>query len=220
MYSKKIFEQLNLISPSEERFNKYTYWGYNFEENYRLVNTGVLMRNRLIDEFPEHIARFINEQGQVIFIDNENGAILRSVREKRFLVLGKPIVYGLSKFSEDFQYGHPIVLVEGTIDRDFMGKIYKNTLGLLTSSVSVLQLELLKQLTNYVIIAYDNDEVGLKSRRSDYKKFIESGFKVKYLNWTQYKDFGDLADMVYRGQTWEVKSHVASIRTQMEAFLK
>lgn len=205
----KLFSIAKPINKNQAMLNKYTYHGFTYKyPHYRIINLGDLLSNKLKPDVdvPKYIYDFIGTNGEVLITANIVDRYipmvqLRTVRgEKAFSVFGKQtnILYGLGMISKDFKYGDWIVLVEGIMDTDIMRHIYPNVLGCMTSGLTKMQLEILKLLTNKVILCYDNDKAGRLGYKRDSKVLKELGFEVKCLiQYNNFKDVGDLADLNY-----------------------
>lgn len=104
--------------------------------------------------------------------------------------------FGLSGF-ESYRYGMPIMLTEGTSDWGFCKTRYIYTLTTLTAGVSYKQAFFLSNLTNFVVLGYDNDETGVKDKSA---KLLRSlGVKVLEIH-PPRKDWGAAFDSDY---SWE-----------------
>ena len=193
--------------PIEESDRKYRTKYINFEleyhYGYRIITNGSIVKNGWLSEskLPKYIVDFINEHGEVLLMPSIYngyvvGVVLRSLKKKAFLVYGHPTLYGLGRLHPNFTYGMPIVVCEGAIDCDIISRIYPNSVAMLTSALSTLQKELLKRLTNNIILLYDNDERGRQNTRMDYYNLKKMGFNVATLSQHNLvKDPGDMYDM-------------------------
>lgn len=100
----------------------------------------------------------------------------------------------MGQLDPNFRYGDPILLVEGHLDRDKMSLMFKNTLGVMTNSVSESQANLLKGLTDKIYLMLDNDDAG-KIGTNKSKKAL-SGMNVVEINHdSRLKDAGDLVKL-------------------------
>lgn len=195
--------------------NKYTFWASRYKlPYYRLVTLGTLisMVNENKENTPlDHITRFVDSEGRVLAIFNViegqvSQVVLRSLREHKFISLtsSHQYMYGVGMVSKDKVYSDPVVLTEGTIDRDVLITVYPYVFGCLTSGLSKLNTELMKYITNHVILAYDNDEVGQKAIRRDRWALQNAGLRVSVLNhMAGHKDPGDVAQALYEGRESE-----------------
>ena len=185
--------------------NKYTFFASFFNMyNYRLITKAELLVKGKDLDIPVFIRNFIEDNSEVLLIFNNisgksNGVLLRSMDKKEFcnFGFGKGMFYGLGDLDETFKYGDTIILVEGAIDRDVCAKfLSKNCLGLLTSRLSNNQLEILTRLTNKVILALDNDDVGRQGEVSIRKELEDRGVQVfdLELKAPDIKDLGDLLE--------------------------
>jgi DNA primase len=116
------------------------------------------------------------------------GFILRGTSTKEYRTVFDyvdiPPMFGFEDF-KDFKTNKPIILCEGVKDAIYLKTHYKHTLSLNTSSISVINLEILSKLTNYLILAYDNDSVGVASSLDDRDMLIKNGFTCEIITPTQ-----------------------------------
>lgn len=193
--------------------NKYTFWAVKAKvSNYRIatLNTVLEYQKKVGEELPPYLFRFINDAGQVLLIANVinrqvTQLVVRSLKDKKFhtVVLKQQYPYGLGTINLDKTFSEPIVVCEGTMDRDYLRSLYPNVVACLTSSLTKIQLELICKLTNTVILAYDNDETGNKSYWKDKKTLEERGVFVKRLKHPEgLKDPGDVVQKLYEGDDY------------------
>lgn len=104
------------------------------------------------------------------------------------------IFYNIGYLSKDRHFTDKIIICEGTADCEYIKKyISKDVLACLTDSISKTKLEILKTLTNHVVLSFDNDEAGDNAKIRETKKLKKCGFFVEYLSPPSYvKDFGDM----------------------------
>ena len=200
----EITKLFNLGRPIiEDKGNPYLYLAkkYNFT-NYRLISSGeLLVRGKDLD-IPEYVKQFMKFNNEALMIANiMNNKVISIVfrnlsGKKEFMKLGitKSTFYGLGQLDENFKYGDPILLVEGHLDRDRMSLIFKNTLGVMTNSLSESQANILKLMTDKVYLMLDNDEAGkigtLKS-----KKLLKDIYVREINHDSRLKDAGDLVKL-------------------------
>ena len=147
----------------------YKYSNYRFCKYYDLVRLG------LSDSFTEYQRGFLKNEGAVIAIFNTmnnkpTSIIFRSISHKEFMDYSLVYnIYGFDLMDDSFTFGMPVVLTEGVYDADSVRFIYKNTLAVLTSNITVMQANILNSLTNRFIIAFDQDDAG----ESGYTKAIQ-----------------------------------------------
>lgn len=189
------------ITEDKAHYNKYTYLGHKYKfPHYRLLNLRDLMLSGLHQRLPIRQKQFIEEHGEVLLIANiVAGYIpliqLRSIKgEKRFEVVGSQtkLFYGQGYLDKNFKYGDWIIIQEGVFDTDIMRGLYPNTLGTMTSKITNSQFELLKLLTNRVILIGDNDKPGRIGTKKNKTKLQENGFEVRLIfQYGDYKDTGE-----------------------------
>lgn len=215
----KLYVLSHKIDEDKKYTNKYTFMASEYSyPHMRVLNIGDLVSNqfRKGKDLPEYVMNFIGEKGEVLLIANIiNREVpyvqLRDMNSKEFSVYGAQtkLFFGMGFLDKEFKYGDPIMLVEGSMDFSVGYSFYKNTLATMTAGLTSMQYEILKLLTNRVILAYDNDEAGRKATNRDSKKLKELGFEVKYLShFTGFKDLGDLADCMFTMDT--VKTDLAT----------
>lgn len=99
--------------------------------------------------------------------------------------------YGWKDF-QDFKKDYPIILCEGVKDCIVLKRTYSYSLACLTSGLSgVDDFDIIKKLTNKVILCYDNDSTGKFSTERDFQKLLKLGCKVNKVFYNA-KDPGDL----------------------------
>lgn len=122
------------------------------------------------------------------------GFMIKSYRVKRaYRLLSEPCilppVYGWSQF-KDFRNGDPVIITEGIKDVAFIQQYYPFTLGVLSASIPQSILELLKIITDKVIIAFDNDLAGKRQSENIKKELLKSHIKCVSV-FPILKDYGD-----------------------------
>lgn len=227
--AKELFDLSVPIEESSAGLNKYTKFAFSSGlKNYRLLTNEFIFHNKITPEqLPRHIISFINEHGKVLYIYNFNSGIIRSLATKNFLTFGKAIFYGLYQLDPNFKFGDPIVLVEGALDCDVAKRFYPNVLATVSAGLSKLQKEVLTILTNKVVLMYDNDDAGFSAKRRDYKALMDiktpSGaqhFQLTYGNYPEaLKDWGDLAELAYRGNQFELQNLIPIMKANLDASL-
>lgn len=211
--------------------NKYTFMAHKYSyPHFRIINIGDLVSNKIAKgkDLPDYVMNFIGEHGEVLVISNIiNKEVpyvqFRSLKTKEFSVYGSQtkLFYGMGFLDPSFKYGDPIILVEGPMDHSVCFGFYKNTLATMTAGLTSMQFEILKLLTNKVILAYDNDDAGNSAKMRDAKKLRAEGFTVKYLShYTGYKDMGDLADSMFYQDTMKTELATRYYSTQIGSLLK
>lgn len=169
-------------------------YGY---ENYKLCSAADLMRLKVYSSFSYYQRNFFSENGATVAIFNEmNGKVasivFRAISSKAFMDYSLVYcAYGLDMMDEDFRFGDPIVLTEGIFDSDVVRTIYKNTLAMLTSNITMMQAEVLRTITDNFIILFDSDEAGSNGYGAALKRLL--GCKVQ--NISVFKGDKDVGEM-------------------------
>jgi hypothetical protein len=103
--------------------------------------------------------------------------------------------FGLSEFDK-YEYGKPIILVEGISDWAVIRLFYPWVLCTLGAHVTLRQAWFLRGLTEDVSIGFDPDEAGVKNSRSAKLTLATYGIRSSELNcpisdWGEYMECGD-----------------------------
>ena len=207
----------DIVDDKHKMLNKYTYFGNEFKApHYRIINIGKIVHEGIKSktDLPEYVHKFIGQHGELLMVANIVEKYvpmlqLRTIRgDKAFSVYGSQtkLFYGLGMIPKDFKYGDWILICEGLMDTDVARGLGIPSLGMMTSNLTGMQLEILKLLTNKVILCYDNDKPGRIGYKKDSKVLKELGFEVKCLiQYQDMKDLGDLMQLKYEGQDFEFR---------------
>lgn len=134
--------------------------------NYRLCRFSDIIRLGLESSLPSYECKFIRRQGAVLIIfntlnDKPISMVYRSLSEKIFMDSSLfYTMYGYDMISSDFKYGDYLLLTEGYYDADSIREVYKNSLAMQTSNITLIQSKILQTLTDKFIIAFDADKAG------------------------------------------------------------
>jgi hypothetical protein len=127
------------------------------------------------------------------------GFILRGVNGSDYSTVSRdfsdnkkrvPLMFGFNKNFKNFENYKtcpPIVLCEGSKDCIFMKQFYPYTLAINTSSMG-LNAQVLINLSNKFILAYDNDKAGQEGIMRDKRTFRSLGAQVTALELDKAKD--------------------------------
>lgn len=226
----ELYKISSKIDADRAHLNKYTYLGYKFNfPHYRVLSLKDVMLNGMHTRLPKHILNFISEQGEVLLIANIiEGYIpllqLRSIKgDKAFMAVGSQskLFYGLGYLDKDFKYGDWIVIVEGLADADIGRGLYPNFLATMTSKITHSQFEVLKLLTNRVILIGDNDRPGRIGTKNNRKRLQEAGFDVRLIfQYGDLKDLGDLGDLLLNNDGYTFNTAVKYYKTKIENIIR
>lgn len=219
------------ITDDKKHLNKYTFLGNEFNfPHYRLLSLKDIMLNGMHTRLPKHILNFISEQGEVLLIANIiSGYIpllqLRSLHgEKAFQAVGSQskLFYGQGMLDKDFKYGDPLLIQEGVFDTDIMRGLYPNCLGTMTSKITHSQFEVLKLMTNRIILLGDDDKPGRIGTKKNRIKLQEAGFQVRLIfQYNGYKDTGEaLGDTLLNNDGISFNNAVKYYKTKINNILK
>lgn len=99
--------------------------------------------------------------------------------------------YGWNNFKA-FKKNVPLILTEGIKDCIVTQRIYPNTLACLTDGLSgVDDVEIISNLTNRVILLYDNDKAGVAAKKRDLERLSKKGIACSMAFYNS-KDPGEL----------------------------
>lgn len=213
------------VTSADANRSPYLFLAHRYNlEHYRLITDGEYLVKLKSNLYPRYVTRFIKEHREVLLIfnicnDRPISVTIRSIKTKHFIDWGntKGMLYGIGTLNRDFKYGDPIVIVEGNKDTDTMKSlIYGNTLGILTSSISEGQLNVLKNLTDNIILMLDNDEYGRKGTKKALRK-LKGSFRVTVLeHYEGLKDCGDLVDLLRENRIDDVNFIVSYYSSVIE----
>lgn len=201
----QIYSCARSVEEKESKTSKYHYIGYYYNKNFKIFdikNLSVLLENNKLYDLPQNLVEFVNTEKQVMFIPNiVDGFVVeiicRSTKNKRFINIsgGLPsIFYNIGCLPLERRFIDPIIICEGTADCEYIkNNINKNVLACLTDSISILKMEVLRTLTNHVILSFDNDDNGKEAEKREMFKLKRLGFFVERMHpqpW--FKDYGDM----------------------------
>lgn len=130
------------------------------------------------------------------------GFILRGRDKKEYRIIfddsGLPPMFGWESF-RDFPLNKPIILCEGSKDAMCLQSIYPYSLSLNTSNITSVNMEILKSLTNKLVLCYDNDDTGIKSSKFDRDSLVSNGFICETIK----PEFKDIATYFERNENTE-----------------
>lgn len=195
--------------------------------NIRALSSGEIIKYNDSFKYYRYIPNFIKSHSEVILIFNmfKNtpiGCTIRSTSSHDFIDVGNTggLFYGLCNLSPNFKYGDPIVIVEGPKDCETYKWAFhdKNCMAMMTSNTTSSQLQVLKLLTNNIILANDNDTAGKKAQK-EFIQYNSKQFKInKIIHPDDMKDFGDLIPLTRNNKT-KLKSTLTRYNIQIENFI-
>lgn len=120
------------------------------------------------------------------------GFILKSFssKEYRTVIFSKiPVFFGLYGF-KDFVRNNLVILTEGSKDCMYVKTLYPYSLSLNTSKLTSSMLQIIKYLTNKVLLLYDNDATGILQTKYNTQQLSDLNIRVFKINY-QLKDPGE-----------------------------
>jgi hypothetical protein len=182
-------------------------YGYN---NYRIGSVADIYEYHLFHSFSKMFRDFLNRSGVFLVVFNclsgkPVSAVFRRLDQKEFMDFSiYPCIYGLDLIDENFKFGDYLILAEGMYDADSFRHLYKNTIAVLTSSLTVMSAEVVCTLTDKFILAYDSDSAGDSGRKNSTEKIlrVNSRATIEILNiYSGDKDLGIMEEAYLAGDT-------------------
>lgn len=193
--------------------------------NFKLISSGELVQYK--SQLKAYITNSIQNDDEALLIfnmykDEPFGCTIRSKNTKKFTDVGNSggIFYGLCDLDKNFKYGDRITIVEGPKDCETYKRVFKdkNCLATMTANLTTTQLEVLKGLTNNIVLANDNDKAG-KEAQKNFLKYNSKDFRINILKHPDgIKDFGDLIPLI-RNDKLKLKEVVTNYKIQMDSFV-
>lgn len=212
MYITKELFSIGKNISNQDVSDPYSFLAFRYKlPNYKVFTLESLIQlGDKVNELPSYLRNFIADEKKVIGIFNyyDNHifyVVFRSITNKKFFTYGEYLEfpYGIFSLDNKFTPDTPIVLVEGLKDRDILSTIYPYVFALQSTGLSNMGREILKTLTNNVILLLDNDEQGIKGQKYEYFKLKES-LNVSYFKHPdRIKDVGTILDYEWSGKSYE-----------------
>ena len=171
-----------------------------------LIQVGVINKleekNTLKDKFTDRLIVPINDKsGRVVgftarvlpYENNPNRP--KYLNSSQSLWFNKSeLWYGWYEHSMSIRQKKQVIIVEGNMDVIIANQYGLNyTLASQGTSFTVEQLQILKRLTNKILLAFDNDIAGIVSGQKFYRQATAMGFEVqKLVIDKQYKDLDEM----------------------------
>jgi len=208
--------------------NKYTYLACTTAPEIRYGTLDTLLKYKnSVGDVPDYLIKMTNEVKEVLLIPNIiNGyvtqIVARAVHDKQFQTLIALLSYpfGMGTMSPNRIYLDPVVVCEGVGDMYALRRVYPNVVATLTAGLTVVQIEMLRMLTNCVILAYDADESGQKAFYRDQKRLkdMDSSISVNLLKHPEgVKDPGEVLDMQLRFEDKKYEMALKSYESQIKS---
>lgn len=193
--------------------------------HFKLITSGEILDYRKQLKAYIYNAIAADEEAILIFNMYKNepfGCTIRGKTKKKFNDVGNSggIFYGLCDLDKDFKYGDRITIVEGPKDCETYKRVFhdKNCLATMTANLTKTQIEVLKGLTNNIVLANDNDKSGQDAQKT-FLKYNSKDFKINIIKHPDdMKDFGDLIPLI-RNDKQKLKEVINNYKVQMSLFV-
>lgn len=142
--------------------------------------------------------------------------IFRSLTNKKFITYGnyREFPYGIF-LRQEIHTTNTYSISRGLERQGYLRKIYPYVFALQSTGLSSMGREILKTLTNKVILLLDNDEQGKKGSKREYYK-LQKYFDVSIADHPEgIKDVGTLTDYRYFGKSYEADYLEEYYKTQL-----
>lgn len=209
LYQKSRSVQEYCRDRDDARGDKYVELALKFNyTHYRICTVSDLFDWGLLASFSKFAREFVNDSGLLLVVfnvmaDKPLSIVLKKINKKEFLDFSIYTgIYGLDLISSDFRYGDYLLVTEGIYDADSFRHLYKNVVSVMTSTVSIMQSEVLTSITDKFLFAFDSDEAGIggyykaEARMRSLNKKIKVG---KLDIFTGDKDLGNMEEYILRG---------------------
>ena len=156
------------------------------------------------------------------------GFIYRTLLDKSYASIYRPFEDNSKKvpylfgFFKDFDnYNRhttcmPILVCEGAKDAIVLKKMYPYTLSCNTSSLGI-NTHVLANITDKVLLAYDNDETGEDKIKQDKRTLVKLGCSVDSIKYSSDPYFKDASD--YVGHPQELKELRKQIKNKLKGLI-
>jgi len=212
-----------ITEKDQSKMSDYMYLGaYKQNTHIRNITSGEIINHTR--NIPKNIVAFIREHNDVMLIfnmwnDKPIGVTLRGNKNKAFFDLGNAggVFYNLCGLGE-FEKGSTLYIMEGPKDVEAFKVFFKepHCMGIMTSNTTRAQLEVLRGLTDHVVLCLDNDDTG----RPATEKFVK--YNTKFFDKvdtivmpSNVKDMGDLITL-YRKNKEMFKKVYKDIKEQID----
>lgn len=195
------------LELKDSKVNKYNYYGYTFKQkNYKKFDLSSLYN--LIQKNNEYektrFASFIDKYKETTLIinyieDYPIGLFFKPFYKKdNYVIFNKQLFpYNIGNLNKNRKYTDPILICEGIADCEYLKTIYSDTVAILGANISTFNFNILKRLTNKIILCNDNDKAGLESLEKIKKNVKFSHMYFSNLkNPNELKDAGDMIDLL------------------------
>lgn len=147
--------------------------------------------NRVMFPIKDADGRIIGFSGRKISEDDEYSKYLNS-KESELFKKGN-ILYNIDSLKNSIPPRQEIVLVEGFMDVISLGKIdLDNVVCTMGTTLTKEHIVSLKNISNKINLAFDNDVAGINATIEAGKKLIKEGFDVRVTKITGGKDFDEI----------------------------
>ena len=212
------------LGDIDQPYNKYAAYSLAFNNPYRIA-TGY---DAFKYNFDPYMKQFIAEQGKCIampsFMNDEVISIMfRAITSKQFRYYTecKYIPYGAG--TNEKQFYKPWLIVESALDSDFLRNFYPFVIATNGTAVSNNTISFIKGTRSTVYCAFDMDKAGndsfkhlcMKHSGGDKEFHIKRFYTPKNFDGEYLKDFGEVLDLLYKGDLDDYDYYVSVIKNSM-----
>ncbi|MFO7881893.1 MAG: DNA primase [Kosmotogaceae bacterium] len=187
------------LSSDDRTLDKFIQSNKNIDKN-DLVTAGVayINKGKLINRFSNRLTIPIrNKSGRVVgfgarVISDENGPKYINSPESSIFKKSK-LLYNLYRAKKSINSLNYVIVVEGFFDVISLYEAgIENVVGTLGTSLTSIQLKLLRDMTENILFFFDSDEAGQKATFRAVEMAEQLGLSTAVVQASQYKDPGEL----------------------------
>lgn len=209
----------------DKAYNKYASYSLAFNNPYRMATSVDAFR---FEPFDTYLKQFIASQGKCIAMPNiVNGDVIsitfRSISDKQFRYYNECpyIPYGAGVNEKPFY--KPWVIVESSLDSDFLRNFYPFVLATNGTSVSNNTMKFIIGTCSTVYCAFDNDNAGDSSFHHLCKKYSGTDKEIHFkrlhppmsLYGNYLKDFGEVIDCLHTRKMDDFNYYISCIKSDL-----
>ncbi len=172
-------------------------------------------RNRIMFPIFDSIGRTVAFTGRLFSTDSKEAKYVNSPETELFTK--SRILYGFNVAKTAIRKNNFSILVEGQVDIILAHQAgYKNAVASSGTALTEEQLEMIRKISNRLIIAYDADKAGIKASERAWQMALELGMDIKIAKMPSGSDPADLIKKSKKEWVEVIKNSVPIIDYMIE----
>lgn len=172
-------------------------------------------RNRIMFPIFDSIGRTVAFTGRLFATDSKEAKYVNSPETELFIK--SRILYGFNVAKTAIRKNNFSILVEGQVDIILAHQAgYKNAVASSGTALTEEQLEMIRKISNRLIIAYDADKAGIKASERAWQMALELGMDIKIAKMPGGMDPADLIKKSKKEWVEVIKNSVPIIDYMIE----